>query len=200
MATLSDVKTLGGIGSLLVLLTPIPYAGWALGIAGLVMMLFAVKYISDIVRDQQIFNNMLVSILLIIGGVVVGTLVVLGAVYRVLGMGYFVGSQFTLRSNIPVSNWIGLAGGVVVGLVVIWALLIASAVFLRKSYNTIATKINVHMFETAGLLYLIGAATAIIAVGFLLILVAQILLAVAFFSINDRIPVSNQTPGMPTMT
>jgi uncharacterized membrane protein len=42
------------------------------------------------------------------------------------------------------------------------------------------------MFSTAGLLYLIGAATAIIGVGFLVLLVAQILTAVAFLSIPER--------------
>ena len=50
------------------------------------------------------------------------------------------------------------------------------------------------MFETAGLLYLIGAATAIIGIGFVLILVAEILLAVSFFSISEqpKVPQANQ--------
>ena len=190
MATLSQAKTLGGVGAILVLLTAIPSVGWALGIAGFIMILMAVKYISDVVRDSGIYNNMIVSVLLAIGAIGVGTVTVIGTVFRVLGMGTFVGPNFVLAPNIGVGDWLGLAGAVIVGLAVVWGLLIASAVFLRRSLDSISQRVNVHMFETAGLLYLIGAATAIIAVGFLLILVAEILLVVSFFSINERQQVS----------
>ncbi len=44
------------------------------------------------------------------------------------------------------------------------------------------------MFETAGMLYLVGAATTIILVGFVLLLIAQVLVIVAFFSIEDVQP------------
>lgn len=194
MASLSDTKTLGGVGSILVLLTPIPYVGWTLGIAGLIMTLFAVKYISDIVKNQDIFNNMLISGALIIASTVVGTLVVLGTVFRVLGMGSFVGSSFVPAANVTVGNWLGLAAAVILGLSVVWALLIASAVFYRMSYNSVATKLNVSMFATAGLVFLIGAATTLIGIGFLLILVAQILLA-----INDMNPVQVQSAPSPAI-
>jgi uncharacterized membrane protein len=53
------------------------------------------------------------------------------------------------------------------------------------------------MFNTAGLVFLIGAATAIIGVGFLLILVAQILLVVAFFSIKESTPIPTQQQTVP---
>ena len=198
MASLSDAKTLGGVGSILVLLTPLPYAGWVLGIAGFVMTLVAIKYISDIVKDEKIFNNMLISILLAIGGIVVGTFVVLGAFFRVLGMGSFVGSTFVPATSITTGDWIGFAESIIAGLVVVWALLIASSVFLRQSYNRVGAKLNVGTFGTAGLLYLIGAATSIIAVGFLLILVAQIMLAISFFSIKESAPLP--APGQPIPT
>jgi uncharacterized membrane protein len=199
LATISDAKTLGGLGSILVLLTPIPYAGWALGIAGFVMTLIAVKYISDIVKDQKIFNDMLISVVLTIAAIVVGTVVVLGAVFRVLGMGSFVGGTFVLSPNITPGNWIGLGAAVFAGLAVVWGILIASSVFLRRSYNTVGTKLNVNTFGTAGLLFIIGAATSVILVGFLLILVAQIMLAIAFFSINERTPIVTQAQQpMPT--
>lgn len=195
MPSLSDSRTLGGAGSILVLLTPIPYVGWALGIAGLVMTLIAVKSISDSMRDEKIFNDMLISVILIIAGIVVGTVVVLGAVYRVLGMGSIVGSTFVPASNITTGDWVGLAAAVIGGVAVVWAILVASAYFLRRSYNSIATKLNISTFRTAGLLYLIGAATTIVAVGFLILLVAQIMLAVAFFSINDTTAVQVTKSG-----
>ncbi len=69
--------------------------------------------------------------------------------------------------------------------------LIISAIFLRKSYEKIATHLNVNMFRTAALLYLIGAALVIVfGLGFILLFVAQILLIVAFFSIPDQMPMA----------
>ncbi|MDG6921741.1 MAG: DUF996 domain-containing protein, partial [Nitrososphaerota archaeon] len=94
MASLSEAKSLGGVGSILVLLTVAPTVGWILGIVGFVMTLVAVRYISQIVKDVKIFNDMLISVILAIGGIAVGTVTVLGAVFRVLGMGSFVGPEF----------------------------------------------------------------------------------------------------------
>jgi uncharacterized membrane protein len=44
---LIQAKTYGGIGSILVVLSLVPYIGFVLGIIGLVLVLVAVKYISD---------------------------------------------------------------------------------------------------------------------------------------------------------
>ncbi|MCL5067890.1 MAG: DUF996 domain-containing protein [Thaumarchaeota archaeon] len=199
MASLAQAKTLGGVGALLVLFTAIPSVGWALGVAGFVMILLAVKYISEVVRDSGIYNNMILSVILAIGAIAVGTVTVIGTVFRVLGMGTFVGPNFVIAPNIGVGDWLGLAAAVIVGLAVVWGLLIASAVFLRRSLNSISSRLNVKMFETTGLLYLIGAATAIIAIGFLLILVAEILLVVSFFSINEqqKVPEASQAQNIP---
>ncbi len=192
MASLSNAKTLGGVGTILVLFTAIPSVGWILGIVGFVMTLVAIKHISQAVGDVKIYNNMIISVILAVGAIGVGTVTVIGTVFRVLGMGTFVGPDFVLAPNIPVGDLVGLAAAVIAGLVVVWGLLIASAVFLRRSYNSIAYKLNIKNFETAGLLYLIGAATAVIGIGFLLILVAEILLVVSFFSIQEKVPATNQ--------
>lgn len=186
MTSLSEAKALGGIGSLMVLLTAVPNIGWVLGIAGFIMILVAINNISQVFNDRKIFNNMLTAVILGIGAIGVGTVTVIGAVYNVLGMGSFVGSHFVLAPHVPVGDWLGLAATVIGGLLAVWAILVASAVFVRRSYSSIGARVNVHMFETAGLLYLIGAATTIIGVGFVILLVAEILLAVSFFSIPDQ--------------
>ena len=200
MTTLSQAKTLGGVGAIFVLLTAIPGVGWILGIAGFVMILIAVNYISQAVADRKIYNNMIISVVLAIAAVAVGTVTVVGTVFHVLGMGTFVGSDFVLSPNIAVGDWIGLAGAVIAALAVVWGLLIASAVFLRSSFNSISRRLNINMFSSAGLLYLIGAATAIIGVGFLLILVAEMLLAISFFSMSEehKAPTVGQAQGIPT--
>ncbi len=199
MASLSDAKVIGGIGSILVLLTAVPSVGWVLGIAGFIMILIAVNDISQVVNEKKIYNNMRTAVILAIGAIVVGTVTVIGAVYHVLGMGSFVGSKFVLASSITAGDWIGLAATIIVGLLAVEALLVASAIFVRRSYNSIGSKLNVKMFETAGLLYLIGSVTAVIGIGFLLILVAEILLAVSFFSIPEQ-PKVFQSSQVQTIT
>jgi uncharacterized membrane protein len=189
VASISNAKTLGGVGAILVLLAPAPSVGWILGIAGFILLLIAVKNISDLLEDSSIFNNMLVAIVLGIVGIIVGSVVVAGSFYRFLGQNNLTPNSFGPNFNpstVPTGDWLALILTTLAGLAVIWILLIVSAAFVRRSYTTIATKLNVHAFATAGLLYLIGAATTIILVGFLLIFIAEILLAVAFFSIDER--------------
>ena len=103
----------------------------------------------------------------------------------------------------PTGDWIGLIGSVLVGLAVVWVMLLVSAVYVRRSYGAIASKLNVGMFGTAGMLYLVGAATTIVLVGFLLLFIAQILVVVAFFSLPNQLPTqatggsSGPTPAAP---
>ena len=189
MATLGQARTYGGIGSILALLAPMPFFGWALAIAGFILMLVAVKYISDIIRDPTIMNNMIISIAATVVGIVVGAFVILGSVFRFIGLNNLVGPAYFGTNFNPASisagDWIGLVASVLVGVAVTWAFLTVSGILLRRSYSKIGAALDVNMFGTAGLVFLVGAATTIVLVGFILIPVALILLAIAFFSIKD---------------
>lgn len=187
MATLSQVKTYGGIGSILTLLAPLPTFGWALAIAGFVLMLVSVKYLSEIFNDSSILNSMIVSIIAAVAGVVVGAAVVIGSVLRFMGLNGVLWSDWANLnpSTVPVGDWVGLAGSIIAGIAVMWVLLTISGYYLKRGYGKIASRLNISLFGTAGLIFLIGAATTIVFVGFLLIPIALILLAVAYFSIQD---------------
>jgi uncharacterized membrane protein len=50
------------------------------------------------------------------------------------------------------------------------------------------------MFNTTALLYLIGAATTIVVIGFVILLVAEILQIVAFFSLPEAPPPTGTIP------
>lgn len=195
MATLGQAKTYGGVGSILALLLPVPSIGWLLCIAGLVLVLFAVKYISEIVKDSSIFNDMVVSIVVTIVGVVVGFFVLVASFFRFMGLNNLnfadFGSDFN-PSTIPTGDWVGLIMWALLGIAVVWVLLTVSGVFLRRGYSKIGKTLNIGMFGTAGLLFLIGAATTILVVGFIIIPIAFILMAVAFLSINENAQVSLQ--------
>jgi uncharacterized membrane protein len=64
MKTLSQAKTLGGIGSILILLSIVPYAGIIFSVVGFILVLVAVKDISDALADKSIFNNMIIAVIL----------------------------------------------------------------------------------------------------------------------------------------
>src|SRR6267143_4809369 len=68
MASLLRAKTLGEVGSILILLGLTPDIGLFIAIAGLVLTLIAVKYISQLLGDPSVFRNMLIAVVLFIGG------------------------------------------------------------------------------------------------------------------------------------
>ena len=191
MATLSQAKTLGGVGSLLVLLMVVPTAGIVLAIVGWIMTLIAVKYLSDVLADRSVFNNILIAVILAIIGIVVGGLVVFGSVLSFMGLP-------NITAGAPPSNVFGLVAGIIAGLAVMWIVFIVAAYFQRKSYSEVARRLNVGMFGTAALIFLIGAALLIVIIGFVLLFIAQILFVVAFFSIPETaIPTGTTGPPPP---
>ena len=197
MASLSQAKTLGGVGSILVLLGAIPNVGFVLAIVGFILILVAVKNVSESVNEPGIFNDMIIAVVLSIVGLVVFGVIVIVAFFSFLNFRQF----GTPTPGMVPPGILGAIGLLIVGLVVVWVFYLVSAIFLRRSYERIGMRLNVNMFQTTGLLYLIGAALTIILVGFLILLIAEILQIVAFFSIPEQLPQSmppQQTWGPPT--
>lgn len=188
MATLSQVKAYGGIGAILALLLPVPAIGWILAITGLVLTLVAVKYVSDILKDTAILENILISIVTAVGGIVVGVFVILAGFFRFMGVNSlnFADLAKLDPASITTGAWIDLITWAVAGVLAVWVLFAVSGFFLRRGYSRMGKALNVGMFGTAGLLFLIGAITSVLIVGLVLIPVALILLAIAFFSINEN--------------
>jgi len=193
MASLGQAKTLGGIGSILALLSGLlfwaPYSsGIVLLIVGLVLMLIAVKNIADTLGDQPIFNNMMYSVILAIIGPVIAAVVVFAAAASFISAfrGFNPGT-----TTLP-SGFFAAIGFIILAVVILWVCILISTIFLKRSYDTIAMKLRVDMFRTTGLLFLIGAATLIVAVGVVILFIAAILQVVAFFSIPEQV-----SPQMP---
>jgi len=176
MTRLGDARTLGGVGSILLLIP-------AVNIVGYILILIAGKYVSDELGDRSIFDNMLYAVIAGIVGVAAAAFI------------FFTGAMFGVFSFAA-----SAIAAVIVGLGITWAGLIVSSIFLRRAYDTIATKLNVGTFRTAGLLYFIGAILTIVLVGFLILFVAAIVQIVAFFAIQDVAqgmqpqPMTAQTP------
>ena len=164
MSKLGDAKTLGGIGAILLLIPGI-------SIVGYVLILIATKYVSDELGDKSIFDNMLYAVIAGIVGVAAAAFII------------FTGAAFSA------ATFSGSAiAGAIVGLAIAWIALIVSSIFIRRSYNAMATKLNISTFRTAGTLYFIGAILTIILVGLIVLLIAAIVQIIAFFAIPDTVP------------
>jgi uncharacterized membrane protein len=188
MAKLSDAKILGGIGSILMLLSIVHFT---FAIVGLILLLIAVKFVSDITGDQDIFKNMLYAVIIGIVGIVAAFFVflILFSVATVSTASVFGVAPSFNPSEIgggATNSILGLIGGFLAGMAVPWIAFLVSAIFARRSYNGLASRLGIKIFDTAGLLYLIGAALVIVLVGFILIFVTVILTIIGFFSIHEQ--------------
>ena len=194
--TLESSKTLGGIGALLMVIGPFlgVYTG-VLGLIGLILVMIALKGLSDHYNEGSIFNNALYGVILaIIGGVVFVAVIVVAAVglLSALGIHWSTLSDPTALSSI---NWQEIVtfdilwphiAAVLGSFVVLFIFVVVASIFLRRSLTLLSAKTGVGLFGTTGLIILIGAVLTIIGVGLILLWIALILLTVAFFSIKTQ--------------
>lgn len=208
--TLESSKTLGGVGALLMLISP--FAGFVagafssvLGLIGLILVLIAMKGLADHYKEGGIFNNSLYGVILtIIGGVIFVATIIIGAVGLLSDLNLDWERLSTDPSAFSAVDWQGLTDFniiwdnlaiILAGLVILFIFIVIAAIFYRKSLTTLAQKTGVGLFGTTGLILLIGAVLTIIAIGFLLIWVAVLLLTVAFFSIKTEPTQQSPTPS-----
>jgi len=177
---LSQAKTFGGIGAILSLVGAFSYG--ILTIVGIVLILIAVKYIADAFRNDDIFKNYLISFILRF----VSIFIAIVSFIAILG----VDTLFKWRHINEIEKSIGAAHivfALLVALIILWVIFLVASIFLKRSYYEIAEKTGVSMFHTTGLLYLVGAATTIILIGFLIIFIAKIFEIISFFSLPEEI-------------
>ncbi len=182
MSTYTDkefekAKILGGVGVILTLLGLVPKVGLALNVIGLILILVSLKMFSDYYRNEDIFRYALIAVIIgIIGGVVLAA----GAVSLGLKLALFKPTPPVTLKHLTLPL-IGLA-------IAVWILAIMSTYFFKRSYDLLGEHTGEKMFKTAALLLFIGAILTIIVVGAFISLVADILLAVAFFTVKPKAP------------
>ena len=199
--TLESSKTLGGVGALLMVVSPFSgFVGGAfgsvLGLVGIILVLIAMKGLADHYNEGGIFNNTLYGVILtIIGGVVFVAAIVVGAVSLLSDLNLDLATLSTDPSAFSAVDWQELVNFdvifdsiaiILLSLVVLFVFFVVAAIFYRKSLNSLAQKTGVSLFGTTGLILLIGAILTIIGIGFLLLWVALLLLTIAFFSIKPE--------------
>jgi uncharacterized membrane protein len=198
-------KNLGGVGALLLVIAGVgffgtPYVG-LLGLVGIILVLIALKGMSDYYKEAGIFNNALYATITAIIGIVAFVGVVVASVLAFLSS-----LPEWAQTLIDQGDWAGLAtafqqhftdftdfsaiwaliGSVILALVVLFVFAIVAMILFRKSLGSLSTRSGVGLFGTTGLIMLIGAVLTIIVIGFLLIWIGWILLTVAFFSVKAQ--------------
>jgi uncharacterized membrane protein len=206
---LETSKNLGGVGALLIFVSPLlgalPGIGGLTGILsliGAVLILVALKGFADYYKENGIFNNALYAIIpVIVGAVVFVATLILAAVGFFTELGLDI-ADVQSWSSLSQINWqavdlnliLRFIGVVLLAVVILFVFLVITVIFLRRSLGMMATKTGVGLFATTGTLLLVGAVLTIIIIGILLVWVAILLLAIAFFSIRT------QQPQPPTAT
>jgi uncharacterized membrane protein len=191
MGEFRNVKTIGIVGSLLALLGGfIPFIGPIIGLVGFVLVLIAVKSISELVKDKEIFRNYLIDFILSIISIVMILVIMLIGFFNVGGFTWITSLQDINIQDL--STFWDYFGGIIsyaiMALIVGWILWVIGAIYLRRSYNSIAKYTNVSLFRTTGTVYLIGAITTIILIGFVILFVGRIIEIIAYFSLPDELP------------
>ena len=164
--SLESNKTLGGVGAILL---AIPL----LNLVGIILVLIALKAMSEHYSDDEIFKNALYGFIFGIIGIVAFVAIILM---------FFIGSFATITTVI-VTGFSGF-GIFILVLAVQYVFSVIAAYFYKKSLDNLTKKSNESMFSTAGLILLIGAFIPL--VGEILRLVAWILAAVGFFNIKEQ--------------
>jgi uncharacterized membrane protein len=170
---------LGGIGSILILLGWVTGVGILFSIVGVVLWLISMYQLSNILGKPSIFQKVLIGFILGIVGVVIA-----------LAFGLMTGVSLFASVRGETGAILGLGLGVVFAIVVAYATLVVSFYFYKEAYEILAQAIAHNLFKIGGLLLFIGAITIILfGLGALLIIVAEIVLAVAFFTAPDEVEV-----------
>lgn len=168
MSTIESSKTLAMVGSILLILGGIPWAGGILSLIGVILLLMAIKGFSQHYQDATMYDNAL-----------------RGFIYYIIAAIAFAVSFGLLAVGFVSIFFIGFGIiGFIAGLVVAFIFYLMAAKQLRMTLNSLAQKTGEKSFETAGMLLWYGAILSIIIIGGILIFIAWIFVAIGFFQMK----------------
>jgi len=197
---LRNARIIGGISTILLCLSFIPAIGILFAIPGVILMLVSLNEIAKKLNESKIFNNYLISVALNVVAALVG---ITGFVYTAfLFINTIIRLPLEELSNISpevlfnrifsrgelfsfmesFGKWLWI---VLLVLVIIYILMVVSGYFIKASLNEVGEKLNDSNFKTAGLLIFLGNLLSILfGLGFIIVFVGDIFLAIAFFSMK----------------
>lgn len=209
--TIETSKILGGVGALLMFVGIIPVINsyGVIELVGLILVMVALYNLASYYTERGIFNNALYGLIAgIVGGVIAVGVVILSVLTSLSDFLYTVypnwnGDWSALSgltpdtSNLSLDAIVPFLTGLFAALLILWIFAIIGFYFVRRSLTSLSAKSSVGLFSTAGLLMLIGAVLIIaVGIGLLLIWIAMLILAIAFFQLKPQ----QTQPAIPTQT
>ncbi|MFZ8860784.1 MAG: DUF996 domain-containing protein [Thermocrinis sp.] len=176
-------KMLGGIGYILILMGWMPRIGTFLSLVGTALWFISMYQLSNILGKPSIFRK--VSIFLILG---ITSMVTAFAFAIMAGILAGISLSASVRGETGAILRLGL--GAAITIIATYAIIVVSAYFYKEAYDILAQATTQNLFKIGGLLMFIGAITIILfGLGLLLIVVSNIVLAVAFFTAPKEVEV-----------
>jgi uncharacterized membrane protein len=192
----------------------LPLATLIVGAAGAIMLLIGLHGLAGYYKERGIFNNGLISFLVVVIGGIIAAVVVLYVVLANItpllheiypgwngdwaSLQNMTPDTSALQSgNFDVSVFMPMLLGMLAVFVLVWIVAIISGVFIRQSLNQIKDKSSVNMFGTAGIVILIGAFLGIIFIGYVIMVVGILMAAIAFFQLRQTPPTVEPTVYAP---
>lgn len=180
MKAVGNEKIFGGLGSILVALSFVPYFGWIAGVAGAVLLFIAFHKYSDIFGNKDIFKKFLTGFLISLSGIIVSF---------IFGVFSFIPMSMSAIYGVGefISFGLGMFGiGIIFAMIVFYIINIFAANYYRHCFNLMAEYTNINHFKLAGTFVFWGSVGLIVfGLGAIAIFIGIILLAVAFFSITQ---------------
>jgi uncharacterized membrane protein len=159
-----------------------------LGIVGVILLLVGLKGLADAYRDEAIFKNALYALIFEVAASGAFLFIFFGAVFGALRRGLM---------GQGLAGLMALLAGFGLALAAATALLAVGAYFYRKSFIALSARSREPLFETSGLLLLIGAILTIILIGRFVTLAAWAVAAVAFFTLPPPQPPPSPIEAQP---
>ncbi len=174
-------KILAGEGSVLLILSPIPYVGWVLGIIGVVLFLRGINELANYYQDNEIYQNSLTGVKFYIIAIIAEAVAIAALVVGI--------ASITTIKGFPGFGIVGLVAGMTVfaaTIVVAFIFFMHAATHFRKTFNTLSQKSGEQSFVVAADLLWWGATLTIVLVGLLLIFISWIFAVLGFFSMQSQ--------------
>jgi|WetSurMetagenome_2_1015567.scaffolds.fasta_scaffold10051_5 uncharacterized membrane protein len=184
-------KILGGVGALLTAIGALVLFRGIVGIVGLVgivLLVIALRGLSDDFKDCGVFRRA-------VGGFIFGLIGTFIAIAVLSAFSILTGFFFT---HIVLGSLVLV--GAIIGWVVMFIFFVLSGIFYRLTFYSLAEKSRVPMLRTGALILLIGSVLTIVLVGFVLMFVAWILIAVGLFSLRSPTEQAPSAEGVRNVT
>jgi len=194
---LNNNRVLGGVGALLIFIAPLTlFAPGIESIAiilfptGVILVMLGLRGFAECSGESGIFKNVVYALLAAIIGAAVVASIILFAIAGLFDASGLNISSLQAWMALRTFNWqsvdtavlLAFGAETMIGLAALSASVLVATVFFRRSLYFLSAKSGIELFQTTGTLLLAGAILTIMLIGLILIWVAMLLLAVAFFS------------------